>query len=88
MTNAQKIIFKFVQDNFDGMRCIPQEDAEVLTIDQFGTRAVLTVNAFGDIMEKTEEGAKIIAVSDVPHDLDELMRRPYMMPAFWNAVKN
>lgn len=88
MTNGQKIILKFVQDNFIGMRCIPREGTEVLTIDKHGKRVVLTVNAFGDIMEKTSGGAKIIAISDVPHDLDELIRNPYVMPTSWQVAKN
>lgn len=87
MTNGQKIILKFVKDNFCGVRCIPQEGTEVLAIDQNGTQALLTVNAFGDIMEKAPDETKIIAVSDVPHDLDELIRNPYVMPTSWEVAK-
>ena len=49
--------------------------------DMAGERMCLTVNVIGDIMDA--ETKRIIAESDVPHNLDVLRQSPFVEPKNW-----
>lgn len=64
MTNAQRVLEMFCKK-------FPQFEKD---------REYLELNLYCDIMDKRKEKDKIIAVSDLPHDL---LKIGYMLPNDW-----
>ncbi len=86
MTEAQRMIVKYINENFlkGSVQVELKGSVEVKITDHNGEHMVLTVNLFCDIMDAATK--KIIAVSNVPHDLDELIRCPSKLPTSWTNL--
>lgn len=81
MTNGQRDIVRFL--NTHPMRKVQLiGENGILIKDKTGKTRDLTINLFGDILEKSPDGKnRVIAVSDLPHNLDELPL--YARPESW-----
>lgn len=86
MTKAQKWICDYIYTQFMPRSIVISliGDGDVCITDRQGEQLIFSVNLFGDIMDK--ETGKIIAVSDVPHDLDELLINPEAEPTSWMSL--
>ena len=83
MTEAQRMIIKYVDENFikGSVRVELQGLSEVKITDWKKVSMTLTINLYCDIMD-AETGQKI-AVSNIPHDLDDLKQNPFKLPTGW-----
>ena len=71
MTYAQSDIKRYIESRFSGgFKLVPIGDYVLQLIDCTGDVMDFTCNLFGDIMEAGSK--KILAVSDLPHDLCKL----------------
>lgn len=82
MTNGQKDIVRFLDTNHP-VKAVQLIGKSVIRItDETGKTRDLTINIFGDILEKSPDGKnRVIAVSDLPHNLDDLPL--YARPESW-----
>jgi len=87
MTNAQKLIMKYVNKNFvsESVHIDFLNDECVKVTDQTGDELKLTVNLFGDIMDA--DTRKIYAIGNVSHNLAALMLDPTQMPTDWTELE-
>jgi len=83
MTNAKKLIMKYVNKNFvsESVRIDFLNDECVKVTDQTGDELKLTVNLFGDIIDA--DTRKIYAIGNASHNLAALMLDPTQMPTDW-----
>lgn len=72
MTRAQKTIEKYIWKNYEPGGVILSQVGDMSTkiTDMTGGSMTFTINLYGDIMDA--ENGKILAVSNVPHDLDKV----------------
>ncbi|MGN1314656.1 MAG: hypothetical protein ACI4VG_06535 [Lachnospiraceae bacterium] len=86
MTNSQRWISNFIDKNFvsGSVKKELLDDDKIKITDETGKSFTLTMNLYGDIMLA---GTKtIIAESDLPHTLDDMMRRPFATPRSWTNL--
>lgn len=83
MNNIQRWLVAYVNDNFvpGSVEIEPVGTDRLRITDTSGESMTFTMNIFCDVMDA--ETQKILAVSDVPHDLDELALRPGAVPTSW-----
>jgi len=82
MTIAQSDILQFVRSEFPGAKTEEIGESVVRVTDQDGKKTDFSINIFGDILEKSPDGKNlIVAVSDLPHSLDNLPL--YARPKTW-----
>ena len=83
MTEAQRMIIKYIDQNFvkGSVRIELKGSTEVKITDYNKDHIILAINLYCDIMDS--ETNRIIAVSDVTHDLDYVMRNPFELPTKW-----
>lgn len=84
MTNGQEDIVRYLNTNHpvDTVQVIG--DNVIRIKDETGETKDLTINIFGDILEKTPDGRRrVVAVSDLPHNLDDLPM--YARPKTWKG---
>ncbi len=80
MTIAQEDITRYIRTQFaGGYRINPEGEGVIRLTDKDGQTRRFTCNIFGDIMDA--ETRKIIARSNLPHDLDRLPY--YARPTKW-----
>ena len=86
MTKSQEWICNYIKTQFmpGSIEISLIGDVDVSITDCQSEQLVFTVNLFGDIMDK--ETRKVIAVSDIPHDLDELLKNPEAEPTSWMSL--
>lgn len=81
MTIAQADILRYLQIHFSGCRYELVGNDEVNVIDQTGGIRRFTCNIYSDIMDA--DTRKIVAVSDVPHNLDKVYTQ---RPREWTSA--
>lgn len=83
MSRAQELIVAYVKTQWimSGIKVDLKGDSVVIVTDRKGETLELTCNIYGDIMEVGSK--KILAKSDLPHDLDKL--NPEAMPKKWTS---
>ncbi len=83
-SRMQRSILKYIDQNFarGSVRKELVGDLAVKIVDRNGESMTFTQNLFGDIMDN--ETKKILAISDLPHNLDKL--RMTSMPTSWRNV--
>lgn len=83
MTEAQRMIFKYIDENFilGSVRIELRGSTEVKITDRNKDHMILAINLYCDIMDA--ETNKIIAVSDITHNLDDVIRNPFKLPTKW-----
>lgn len=81
MSRAQELIVSYVSTQWimSEIKVDLKGDAVVIVTDRKGEKLELTCNIYGDIMEVGSK--KILAKSDLPHDLDKL--NPEAIPKKW-----
>lgn len=81
MTQAQKILKKWIDKNFVDVKVeYPTADTATI-IDYKGETMTVSINLYGDILEVGTN--KILAVSDLPHDL---LKIGYQIPKTWTEI--
>jgi hypothetical protein len=86
MTRAQEILRQYVASRFhlDGIRIMDTGADKIRITDMRGDSMDLTMNLYCDILEVFADGrTKLIAESDVPHDL---MQAGLKLPTAWADV--
>ncbi len=80
----QRSILKYIDQNFEegSVRKELVGDSAVRITDRTGASMTFTQNLFGDIMDYNTK--KVLAISDLPHNLDEL--RTTAMPTKWTEL--
>lgn len=82
MTTGQCDILRYVEMTFPGAKTEVIGDSVVRVTDSMGRRTDYCINLFGDILEKKSDGKnRIVAESDLPHNLDSLPL--YARPTKW-----
>lgn len=83
MTVAQEWICRYIDTQFEKgtVRKIPVGRGNVRVEDMDGKSITFTVNMFGDVMDADTK--RIVAQSDVEHNLDKLMKNPLQEPVRW-----
>lgn len=83
MTNAQRFISKYIDQNISGsVKKEFKDDGTVKITDKHGESMSFTCNLFGDIMDAKTKN--ILAESNLPHDLDKL--NPGAVPTSWRNL--
>lgn len=87
MTNAQKLIMKYLNKNFiPGSIHIDLLNEECVKVtDKQGDEMKLTINLFGDIMDADTH--KIYAIANISHNLASLFLDPTQMPTDWTELE-
>lgn len=78
-SQAQKSILKYVKTQFKGVRVRPMGNNMIEVSDNTGGVLNLSMNIYCDVCDI--DTGKIIAFSDLPHDLDKL--KPGALPKNW-----
>lgn len=83
MTEAQRMISKYIEQNFilSSVQIELSGPTEVKITDQNKGHMMLAINLYYDIIDTATN--RIIAVSDIVHDLDDVMRNPFRLPTRW-----
>ena len=75
MTETQEDILRYLITQFKLCYYDLNEADKVKVMDQHGASMTFTSNEFGDILDADTE--QIVAISDIPHDIDKIgSRRP------------
>ena len=80
MKIAQEDILRYLRDRDPGCRYELVSGSRVRVFDQMGGSRTYTSNIYSDIMDA--ETREIVAVSDVPHDLEMVDRQ---RPKSWTS---
>lgn len=79
MTVGQEDILKFIATHYRGATATITGSATVKATTQNGKEMYFTMNIYEDILDATT--MEVVAVSDLPHDLDKI--RLYARPGSW-----
>ena len=84
MTNGQSDIMKYIELHLPGVTTEMIGESAIRITDGSGRTRDLSINLYGDILEKTPDGkTHVVAVSDLPHNLDDLPL--YARPTKWTT---
>ena len=73
MTIGQSDILRYIETELPGAKTETIGDSVIRVTDRDGKKTDYSINIFGDILEKLPNGEnRIVAVSDLPHSLDNL----------------
>lgn len=73
MTIGQSDVLRYIRTEFPGAKTEEVGESVIRVTDQDGKKTDFSINIFGDILENLPDGSnRIIAVSDLPHNLDKL----------------
>ena len=79
MTVGQEDLLKFITTYYKGATATITGSATVKVTTQDGKEMFFTMNIYEDILDATTK--EVVAVSDLPHDLDKI--RLYARPGSW-----
>lgn len=83
MTFGQEDILRYIKTHYEeGYKTVPVGDGIIEITENNGKTLRLTCNIFSDIMDA--DTGKIIAKSDLPHNLDSLPI--YSRPKSWKKI--
>lgn len=84
MTRAQEVIRNYIYQNYqpDSVLLFPTDKDKIKLIDAEGGKRTLTINIFCDILDVNTK--KILAISDLPHDMDKVDKK---LPHRWTEVE-
>lgn len=83
MTRVHKILQKWIEKNFvpTAVKLSYPSDDRVTITDRLGVSMTVTLNIYCDVMEVDTK--KLLAVSDLPHDLDKIGNA---LPTGWTEI--
>ena len=85
MTIGQSDVLRYLRTAFPGAKTEEVGESIIRVTDQDGKKTDFSINIYGDILEKKPDGSSlIVAVSDLPHDLDNLPL--YARPKTWKTL--
>ena len=85
MTIGQSDVLRYIEANLPGMKTEVIGESVIRVTNDTGKTRELSINIFGDILEKSPDGKNlIIAKSDLPHNLDNLPI--YARPKTWKTL--
>lgn len=69
-TVAHEWLLRYLKSQFVAVRYTCNEDFTVTVTDHRGESIRFGLNLFGDVLDLSTDPARIVAISDCPHDLE------------------
>ena len=69
-TVAHEWLLRYLKSQFVAVEYICNEDCTVTVVDHHGESTRFGLNLFADVLDLSTDPARIVAISDCPHDLE------------------